>query len=911
MTTTILKDHALNNIWAAPLQDLQHRVKPSRISPDIGFYNEAKVMWERIPLPDYNSGVQPKGWHVYPIGQLPMLKFGLEEMPRQKWIPATDVTGVYNVVVDLYADNGCVIPRNNYYLWLNYDNNLIMAVERNGAFLGTVTVTNTYHETFDVPYSLDDNGVTIRFYKNAIIHAGDWLDTAPNTIHHLTDVVVKVTKPSEYANFLTRAAAIEASYRGKGAGIYYQDGFVISKPTGYSPSYLGSIFSFQYDETVKDIRFFNISDLPGFQSIIDRNKKKYLMVSNTNNRKLEYYDDCDYYLVNKEDATMSFRGVAIDPYNRVAVRQVTHDAWSLTEDAVELLALQHPSLPAKNHLSIMVKVRNGGMVRGIGLQANRVEELYHLSHAQRLEAMAGVNSTMPEWRAANLENSAYIRLMGSAFVDVTDTLVEEAYGYNAATYAVAKSISKVNAQRQITIDLGHNIPWDSKKPLPQATDARRVIFWYDVAGKYLGNSVSNSAVGSITVPATFPTADRAEIINGDLITGVGDVGTFPDQAKVYDYDYGYYGYRNYVCGIVNGVLDHKWIDVTDTSFCTYIKPADGSTPYIEWQYSLLNMAGYYPATRFANKVNVHNPSFKSTTFTGIMEYDINKIADSKLSLLGPPPGFVTVWMDGESLIENLDYYYRRGGNIAIVKTPKQSIDNTKLTIRFHGYMNPKTNKPFAPRDIGFVKNGVLSYNQVFNPWHDRDIRINVNGGLKFANEVQFAEAGSENVGSRYMDGMAYSVEDYQSLVEPFTNQRTVPYKMASLDIDQRMSAYLSERLPENTPHNEYITPARHELYSPTMARFIQLMQTGAITDAEVERETMDEGILERYGWISKQYQDCEPILLGYNPEYVSIRPHPHIEPVEVSGNQYAFLERVNRIFLKSDLDLTNSVKIKI
>lgn len=212
MTTTILKDHALNNIWAAPLQDLQHRVKPSRISPDIGFYNEAKVMWERIPLPDYNSGVQPKGWHVYPIGQLPMLKFGLEEMPRQKWIPATDVTGVYNVVVDLYADNGCVIPRNNYYLWLNYDNNLIMAVERNGAFLGTVKVTNTYQETFDVPYSLDDNGVTIRFYKNAITHTGVWLDSAPNPVHHLTDVVVKVTKPSEYANFLTRVAAVEASY---------------------------------------------------------------------------------------------------------------------------------------------------------------------------------------------------------------------------------------------------------------------------------------------------------------------------------------------------------------------------------------------------------------------------------------------------------------------------------------------------------------------------------------------------------------------------------------------------------------------------------------------------------------------------------------------------------------------------
>lgn len=909
--TTILKDHALNNIWAAPLQDLQHRVKPSRLSPDIGFYNEAKVMWERIPLPDYNSGLKPKGWHVYGIGQLPLGKFALDDLTKQKWYLASDITNKYNVVVDLYADNGCVIPRNNYYLWVNYDNNIILAVERNGANLGTVKTTNSYQETFDVPYSLDDHGVTIRFYNNAITHTKEWLDTAPNPVHHLTDVIVKITKPSEFANFVARVAAVEASYKGVGKGIYYRDGFVVSKPSAYDPAYLGSIFSYQYDETVKDIRFFDIHNLPGFQSILDRNKKKYLLVSNTNTSRLEYYDDCDYYLVTKEDATMRYRGVAIDPYNQTAVRQVTHDAWSVTEDSVELLTIQHPDMPAKNTLSIMVKVRNGGMVRGIGLQANRVEELYHLDHAQRLEAMAGVNSTVPEWRAANLENSAYIRLMGSPLSKIDDDLVEEAYGYNAATFAVARSVSVVDGKRQITITPGHNIPWDSKKPTPQAIDARRVLFWYDAAGKYLGNSVSNSAVATINVPASFPTAVVAEIITGDLVTGVGDVSTYPDQAKVMDYNYGYYGYRNYVCGINNGVLDHKWIDVTDTAFCNYITPKDGSTPYIEWQYGLLDQVGYYPATRFADKVNVHHPVFKKASFSGVLEYDINKIANAKMSLLGVPPGFITVWMDGESLVENLDYYYRAGGNIAVVKTPKDTIDNTRIVIRFHGFMNPKTKKPFAPRDIGFVKNGVLSVNQVFNPWHDRDIRISVGGSFKLPTEVQFAEAGSGNVGNRYLDGMVYSVEDYQSLVEPFTSKQTIPYKMDSLDIDQRVSDYLTERLPENDPHNEYITPARHELYSPVMARFIQLMLLGTITDATVETEMRDEGILERYGWICKQYQDCDPVLLGFDPDYVSVQPHPFNNPVEVTGNQYAFLERVNRIFLKSALDLTNAVKIKL
>ena len=909
--TTILKEHALNNVWAEPLQDLQHRVKPSRISPDIGFYSEAKVMWERIPLPDYNSGLKPIGWHVYPIGQLPLSKFALEKMPRLKWCKASDIVYDYNTVVDLYADNGCVIPRNTFYLWMNYDNNLIMAVERNGADLGTVTVTNSYNETFDVPYSLDDFGVTLRFYNNAVTHTNEWLDTAPNPVHPLTDIVVKVTKPSEFANFVARVAALEASYQGVGAGIYYRDGFVVSKPAGYDSSYLGSIFSFQYDETVKDFRFFNINDLPGFQSVLDKNKKKYLLVSNTNNRKLEYYDDNDYFLVYKDDATVRYWGVAIDPYNHTAVRQITHDAWSITEDSVNLLTQQHPKLPPKNTLSIMVKVRNGGMDRGIGLQANRVEELYHLSHAQRLEAMAGVNATVKEWQVAELENSTYIQLMGAQLKDITDEMVEDAYGYNGATFAVAKSLYAVDAKGQITIDGGHNLPWDIKKPIPQATDARRVIFWYDAAGLYLGSSVSNSTVKSINRPIAYPTATRAEVINGDLVTGHGDVGTVADTVKVFDYDYGYYGYRNYVCGIVGGVLDHKWVDVTDTPFCTYITPADGSTPYVEWQYSLLDLAGYYPATRFGSKVNVHNPLFKAATFSGVLEYSINKIYNGNMSLLGPPPGFITVYMDGVSLIENLDYYYRRGGGICVVKTPKTEIDDTRIVIRFHGFMNPKTNKPFAPRDVGFVKNGILSVNQVFNPWHDRDIRITVAGGLKLTSEVQFAEAGSENIGDRYLDGMAYSVEDYQSLVEPFTGKKTIPYKMDSLDIDERVSTYLTGRLPENPPHNQFITPARHELYSPVMAHFIQLMLKGTITDADVVTEMLDEKILERYGWICKQYQEFDPVLVGYNQDYVSVRPHAFISPVEVTANQYAFLERVNRIFLKSDLDLTDAVKIKL
>ena len=42
----ILRNHALTHIWAEPLQDHQHRIKPSRITPRSGAYKEVNVMWE-------------------------------------------------------------------------------------------------------------------------------------------------------------------------------------------------------------------------------------------------------------------------------------------------------------------------------------------------------------------------------------------------------------------------------------------------------------------------------------------------------------------------------------------------------------------------------------------------------------------------------------------------------------------------------------------------------------------------------------------------------------------------------------------------------------------------------------------------------------------------------------------------
>lgn len=904
----ILRDHALTHIWAEPLQDSQHKIKPARISPRLGFFKEARVMWEKIPLPNYRDEMDNRSFHVYPLGQLPPHRFAIE-LKSNKWYRADELIAANDTVIDVYADNGAVVPRIHYYLYLNYDNNLILAIARNVVYLGDEDKTTPYGEILKSNYTLDDHGITIRFYNNAVTHTNSWQDAAQDENDILTDYNKTIRKAADFTSFMNRVALIRQNYNGHGAGVFFQDGFIINEPKGFKDSYLDAQLCFQYDETIKEIRQFDIATIPGFRSLIDSRTDKYLLLSKSTDKRLEFHDDCDFYIVNR-NINGEFKGVRLDGFNNKGIRQVTHNAWSVAQDLVVNRSTAHDFLSNIHTLTIVVVVRNGGMIRGIEFQHNRVEELYHLPYNQIMEAMVGANAGIPEWRAEVLENSAYIKVMSSQARDITSTMVEDAYGYNAATKAVAKTLYPV-VDGRITFDDGLCVAWNDRVPNAVHRETQRSLFWYDEEGKLLGYSSNNTTAKTISVPVTYANAKKVEVILGKLIIGIGETGTVTDVDKVLDSSYGYYGYRNYVCNIVGGGPDNKWVDATGSPYVNYIVPENGSTPYIQWNYSLLAQANLYPGTRFANTVNVHTPNFANASFTGVYGYDIGRITNGAYSALQVPPGHIDVYMNGSLLIQDLDYYYANAGNIIIVRKPTTTVDATKITIRFYGFANPKTNKPFAPRDVGFVKNGLLSVNQKFNLWHDRDIRITVDGKLKFPSEVKFIEVGSANTGDLLLDGKPYAVDDYQALVEPFTRLNTIDYLMKSMDVDDRVSTYLTPRLPEPEAVDNYITPTRHELYSPIMSLFIQLMQRGALPDSAIDLESADQSLLRDFGYVQQVYGAFDPAVRGFDKDFCYVHAHPHPTSVQVTSKQYAFLERVNRLFLREALDLTSAVTIKL
>lgn len=904
---TILRDHALNNLWVEPLQDHQHRIQPTKVSRLGGYYKEGAVMWENIPMPNYHIPNDNSRFHVYPLGQLPPKRFALEMKPLV-WYSGAQLVNGSDTVIDVYAENGTIVSRDKFYICQNYDRNLILAINTAHGDLGTEEIITTYDEIMEVPYSLDRHPITIRFYHNALIENRTWLANAPVPNVPLKDVDVYIRDTGDFSAFKAEVSSVETEYAGFGRGIYFLEGFLIEKPTAFRSEYLGKTISFRYDETVKDIRDFPLMDIPGFVSKIDVRQNKYLLISDRENKLLDYHDDCDFYLINK-DTLGNVKGVRITPFGGKQIRQVTHTAWSLNQNEIIRLSTLHSFLKNVALLTIRVVVRQGGMIRGVGFQHNRIEELYHLDNDQIREAMVGVNSTLPEWQAAELEASDYIKLIGSQAVDITEDLVARAYGYNAATKAVAKTISR-KEDGKFNIDPAYCIPYDVNVVNAPKVETRRTFSWYDDKGKYLGSTGNTSTLNMVSAPTTMPTAAQLEVMTGRYLSGVGENGTITDQEVVYDTSYGHYGHRCYVCNLISGSPDHKWVDVTGGNLYQYIEAKDGKPPYIVWNYSLLNAGNYFPAVRIADRINFHKPTYSLASFTGVYEYMLSRLQDSRYMAWGVPTGHVDVIMNGELLIPDLDFYYRDGGNIYIVKKPKTTPTETNIEIRTYGYMNPETHAPFKPRATGFVKNGVLTVNGKFDIYHDRDVRIIMDGRLLKPEDVQFAEGEIDPNGKLHLDGSAFAIVDYQALVEPFTNEATVPYLMKAMDIDNRVSEYLTSRLDDITPVNNYVTPARHLLYSPVMSIFTQLIMTGRLNDVMINLEATDQSILTLFGPLVGMYQDVDPIIQGYDVDFVYIEPHAQPGKVTVTSKQFAFLDRVNRIFLKDVLDLSGHYTIK-
>ncbi len=894
---SVLIQHAKENVWCEPNQDAYHTFKPHRTSSDLGAAGRVQIAWYQVNLPTS----YPDRYHTYHIGKIDAGAIGLNLSPGD-WENTKDLMQDNRAIIDAYLSNGAILPKEDVFVCIQSDYSVVIAVKIKKLDLGKVRyVESILNRDQNVPYRIDSGQLFIRFYRNMRFSTPSWQAIAKDTINPVRVVQTAVANIANYTSFIGQVSAIRNRFGDQGAGIFYRDGLVENLPDFYNAKYLAKTLSYVYDSSIKSIQFHKLKGLRQFNSKLDVGKSKYIILSTTDYESIDYIDDVDFYVCER-DGTNGFRGVFFNRYLKDSMRMVTHNAWSLNVDYINTLINDHRFNTA--NVEIMVVLRQGALNRGLVHQNNRIEELYRLPRASIINILAGGVASVPEWHASELENSAYCRLMGVRENEITKTLAVEAYGYNAITESIEPVITNVG-----DLNTSPQIPVGGVFTIADAAGkGARAIFCYDkqreLIGYYGNDDLSNLEI----VPADYAVeANLLELFHAKI--DELDDGTFYDK-DVSGTDLTFWGHRCYVSPMVNGVPTNKWRDVTGGVFYTY-SVIDG-VPHIKWNWGLLDNANFYPAVRINGVMHVYKATLpnRDEDYDGVIKITVGSQSEQFGSTMMRPmhlaPAVCDIFMDGRLLIRNVDYYLK-WPTAVIVRRPKKSIGETEVLVRTYGCCDEDTMLPYAEREVGFVKGGILSVDGEYDIRNDRSVKVNIAGRIYSKDEVRFAE---NEVGITVTDGLPYIVEDYITPIEPYTGHDTVEQRMMSYALDRKVQAYLTTQLSEVAPSLPTVVFERWRVFSPFLNAIIHEMIFGSSFRDQILNVRY--GNIEVENWLQpyRHLLDFDPAYLGFDETYIVVYPHLWQGSVDVTRLQFTFLQYLIRNYLFNRVELSQSVNIR-
>lgn len=911
MDNSILVNHAIENVWCEPFQDYTHILKPQRITPNGGGFKSITVDMYELPLPNYSDPKNKDRFHVYQIGFQWNTTYNIS-LGRKEWVRASTLMVQNKLLLDTYFENGCMINKDDVYIYFTERNNMLVAIRLNTTNIdyGTEFVQDSFGQETERKINLENHTPIMRFYSSEYYRTSYWRDTTRQPLFPVKTFTQRVTSSTDFAKFMTEVTKMENEFGTEGKGMFWVDGYVESRPKAWALKYKDRTLTVVWESAIRNVVFLKGSAIPTFISTLDKNYRKYILLSTENYGIIDYQDDVDVYLVKRTGE--AFKGVYVTRFKESTIRQMTHNCYSLDSAITRNLLISHPFLVSWTDLEVMLVVRNGGMRKGVGHQAVRIEELYKLKRESILEAMSGVNSLVPEWRADYLESSDYCKIMRSQLHEISDEMVERAYGYNAAAMVAEPlyhKLERIGGQRKLQLP-------PSAMLVDKTTYAPKSVFMYDDNGYYIGYRQQLANTETYVVPNELSHADSAEVFAGytsETLDGCNYAYTIEDE------DLQHWGFRCYLCSKVNGIPNELWNDVTDSDFYTYTAQGPNGKPVLTWNKETLDNSGLYPCVKTGKYTHMFITRDIANTWTGYMSVtvksDVNFQGVQGLRNQRLEPGVIDVMVNGITMIEGLDYIVK-WPTIVIANKQIRPIDYkaAEVVVRSRGWCNPTNMKHYAPRDIGWIKDGLLSFNGTYDPRKDRNIRLIIDGALYDPDAVVWTEDQVVDGGlaSRrpYVDGRAYLVGEVYTVVEPWSNQQSVPYRNQSVEIDTRVGNYLTPRLPEPEEVLPTVSELRWGLYSPFISALLhQFVEENWLSSGELSSAWSH---VEVEDWIKPfaNLIDFDPSLSDHDANYVWIYPHPYNDPMKVSREQYRFLDYVNRNYLKSKVRLNANVIVE-
>jgi hypothetical protein len=856
---------AMRDVYCSPEQDRQAIYRPAKISLYGGVFTEAPVMWRRYTLP--LPGVR---FHVYQLGSIYPENVGLKS-PKQQgvWLNIAAICKERSLIVDIYSDKGIQLPRSCVWYMVTEDSDLILAVQDQPM----------------IDFNLSEEPLFIRFYANAYFNS-----PRANSEEDIIDVRGMITRTD--ADVLTLQNAYNVAKTKAGETYAFINGRRVDAITLINAK-AGDVIEYVQDGSIHTVRDFKVSDLMVFNSTLD-SKHKYLLHPDSEIlSNIDYQDDVDVFLY-KDNGNGKFSGVFYHRHQEDAMRQVTHKDYSIPVAYVVGYQASNPDWDDAANLVVRLHIRRSGYSRPLVNEANRIKELYKLPPEDILPAMIGIDAVVPEWTAEHLENSAYTLIMRGEIRDVVPKLVTDAYGYN--------SLSQILAN---TPTFPKNIGQQIVAPLPYNLQSRSTVYEYNNNGAMTGWNLH--ALGDTYVGKRSDT-HLIETITGFGTTALDEVYGMQNQSLDPTLDY-----RMYICGMVAGIPDNIWADVTDSAMYTIV----GNI--LHWlvdptlQYTMVRSNRDFLAYDFG--IPVTNGVLRFSLTSEQRRFYVNTPAGqtppANNTVMQVPMGELDLFLNGKALIEDIDYFVRFPEVVIISKRhllPKEDASQI-IHVRFCGHCLP-TLKREKQADKGFIQHGVLSNNNRYDIRDDKVLHINVGGNVYERSELKFAETTSGVNVPGVADGTPYLIRDIVVPMRGTVYANTYALRGAAQITDQHVADYLSLKMPEPTFTQPLSIEQRYPVYSPFLSSIIEDLRTGYFKDTRMT-ESYNADVLRDMCKFYERLLAYEPTL---DPQKVPddfMVAHAYYRDVVVDLNvfQYRFLQRVVKLYLNDAISLSPYIRV--
>lgn len=907
----LVRNHAILNVWAATNQDFQHNIQLARITPNGGVLKQYPLLWDILLTPNENLKAY---YHFYQIGQIhPELLDVLKK--ENRWVGLNEFNIINNILIDVYSETGQIIPRDHVFISFIYNKNLVLAIRVNRKLdYGTKVKTYLNQSTVRTPYTLDNQNLIIRFYSNAWFNDVEYRKSSRYINQPIRFEYKHIKTLNEWsALFKTYTDLVKQDVNNKDKIVWYKDGFMIETPTSLPKDGVGTHMGWLFDDSFIHTESQDLKHMPAFISRLDRRRRKYIFLTSINDGLIHYWDDVDFYIVNKKHK----KGVYLNRSAKHCIRQLTHNCYSLDADVIESYLKLHDWMGTIDDCYIKIMVRQGGRKNGVLNQTNRIKELYSLPREQIIEAMINAPSLVSEWRAVNLEQSAYINLISADPDKINNDLIADAYGYHGLLESFGTPLTKLN-------DTPNALPTTKvMNDIDRSTKTAFQSYWiYNKAGKLVDYfNVTDTDLHRLIKDYTKYPIDNIGYIESFNMRISTKSPLIHVNKNVTSWDLEQYGFKCFGA-ISNDSLGPSseniptWDDLTDAENDFYfLSKSKGNTPpKLEWNWELLSQANTWPVVYIPKVMYVYKEEINidNGIFSIVPKFDFDYGAGVHHNRhFNIPTGACDVFVNGMSLIEGIDYEKR--GHRIIVNTVvyhRLGLNNNKanVVVRYYGFSDRKTDDNWKPNEIGFVKGGRLSINGKWNIHKGKSNRVILGGLIK---EIGEFKTGESDIGSvAPIEGQPYAILDYIVPTENVLSNRNVhDLYIRDRDAEDRIVDYLTDRIPEIEPEFKHVHIQRYKVVSPFMSALLIAMAKGLHLISELP-DNYDDVTIDQLVTPWKWLLEFDPCLLEYDDNYVMIEPHAYPTNIAISKLQYTFLERVNDLYLKRKVDLTHNVEIR-